>query len=96
MVKGSGKGWLRRKKGATLFCSRNVEGMERSFVIGSAAMDEKSAWAKVGELGLQKRVLNTHPSSVTFGELAEKYLNNFPFNKKSTRDLNRQVIRTYS
>jgi integrase len=93
MVKGSGKGWLRRKKGATLFCWRNVEGMERSFVIGSAAMDEKSAWAKVGELGLQKRVLNTDPFSVTFGELAEKYLANFPFNKKSTRDLNRQVIR---
>ena len=30
---------------------------------------------------------------MTFGELAEKYLAHFPFNKKSTRDLNRQVIR---
>jgi integrase len=30
---------------------------------------------------------------VTFGELAEKYLADFPFNKKSTSDLNRQVIR---
>jgi len=72
MVKGSGKGWLRRKKGATLFCCRSMEGTEGSFVIGSAAMDDKSAWAKVGELGLQKRVLNTDPLSVTFGELAEK------------------------
>lgn len=41
MVKGTGKGWLRRKKAAALFCWRNMEGMERSFVIGSAALDEK-------------------------------------------------------
>lgn len=50
------------RKDQSMVC-RHVEGMERSFVSGSAAMDEKSAWAKVGELGLQKRVLNTDPSS---------------------------------
>jgi integrase len=92
MVKGSGKGWLRRKKGATLFCWRNADAVERSCVIGSAKMDDKTAWAKVGELGLDKRLANTDSSSVTFGELAEKYLAKYPFNKKSTKDLYEQVI----
>jgi hypothetical protein len=87
MVKGSGKGWLRRKKGVTLFCWRNADAVERSRVIGSAKMDDKTAWAKVGELGLDKRLANTDSSSVTFGELAEKYLAKYPFNKKSTKDL---------
>ena len=93
MVKGSGKGWLRRKKGATLFCWRNAEGLERSRAIGSANMDEKTAWAKVGELGLDKQIVNTDPLRTTFGELAEKYLAKYPFNKQSTKDLYEQVIR---
>ena len=93
MVKGTGNGWLRRKKGATLFCWRNAEGMERSRAIGSADMGDKTAWAKVGELGLDKRVANTDPSGVTFGELAEKYLAEYPFKKQSTKDLYEQVVR---
>lgn len=93
MVKGSGNGWLRRKRGATLFCLRNADGKERSRVVGSAHMDDKTAWAKVGALGLDKRVLNTDPSRITFGELAENYLARYPFNKKSTKDLYEQVIR---
>jgi integrase len=56
-------------------------------------MDDKTAWAKVGELGLDKRLANTDSSSVTFGELAEKYLAKYPFNKQSTKDLYEQVIR---
>jgi integrase len=93
MVKGSGKGWLRRKKGATLFCWRNADAVERSRVIGSAKMGDKTAWAKIGELGLDKQVANTDSCSVIFGELAEKYLAKYPFNKKSTKDLYEQVIR---
>jgi len=93
MVKGSGKGWLRRKKGATLFCWRNADAVERSRVIGSAKMNDKTAWAKIGELGLDKQVANTDSCSVIFGELAEKYLAKYPFNKKSTKDLYEQVIR---
>jgi integrase len=93
MVKGSGKGWLRRKKGATLFCWRNADAVERSRVIGSAKMDDKTAWAKIGELGLDKQLADTDSCSVTFGELAEKYLTKYPFNKQSTKDLYEQVIR---
>lgn len=93
MVKGSGKGWLRRKKGATLFCWRNADAVERSRVIGSAEMDDKTAWAKIGELGLDKQLADTDSCSVTFGELAEKYLTKYPFNKQSTKDLYEQVIR---
>jgi integrase len=93
MVKGTGKGWLRRKKGATLFCWRNADAVERSRVIGSAKMDDKTAWAKIGELGLDKQIADTDSCSVTFGELAEKYLTKYPFKKQSTKDLYEQVIR---
>ena len=93
MVKGSGKGWLRRKKGATVFCWRNADGVEKTRFIGTAEMNDKTAWAKIGELGLDKQLANTDCCTVTFGELAEKYLAKYPFNKKSTRDLYAQVIR---
>src|SRR5207253_960595 len=72
---------------------RNADAVERSRVIGSAKMDDKTAWAKIGELGLDKQVANTDSCSVIFGELAEKYLAKYPFNKKSTKDLYEQVIR---
>ena len=93
MVKGSGKGWLRRKKGATVFCWRNADGVEKTRFIGTAEMDDKTAWAKIGELGLDKQLANTDCCTVTFGELAEKYLAKYPFNKQSTKDLYAQVIR---
>ncbi len=87
------RGWLRRKKGTTLFCWRNSEGMERSRGLGSASMADEEAWAKVGKLGLDKLVAQSDPLQITFGELAEKYLATFPFNKQSTRELHEQVIR---
>jgi integrase len=87
------KGWLRRKKGSTLFCWRNAEGMERSRSLGSADMADNEAWAKVGELKLDKLVAQSDPLQITFGELAEKYLARYPFKKQSTKDLQEQVIR---
>ncbi len=87
------RGWLRRKKGSTLFCWRNAEGMERSRSLGSADMTDKEAWAKVGELKLDKLVAQADPLRITFGQLAEKYLATFPFKKQSTRELHEQVIR---
>ena len=31
---------------------------------------------------------------ITFGELGEKYLANYPFNKQSTKELHEQVVRS--
>src|SRR6266702_2544491 len=87
------RGWLRRKKGSTLFCWRNSEGIERSRSLGSADMSDKEAWAKVGELKLNKLVAQADPLHITFGELAEKYLATYPFKKQSTKELHEQVIR---
>src|SRR5438128_12007568 len=56
-------------------------------------MDDQTAWAKVGELGFVRLVASPDPSCITFGELAEKYLADYPFKKKSTKDLYQQVIR---
>jgi len=86
------RGWLRRKKGSTLFCWRNAEGMERSRTLGSADMNEKTAWAKVGELGLDKLVANTDPEHITVGELAKRYFAEYRFNKTSTKELHVQII----
>jgi integrase len=88
------KGWIRKKKGLTLFCWRNAEGMERSRSLGSADMSDKEGWAKVGKLKLDKLVAQADPLDVTFGELAEKYLAKYPFNKQSTKELHEQVIRS--
>jgi integrase len=91
--------WLRRKRGSTLFCWYNSEGRERSKVIGPAALYEgkdaqnKEAWALVGKLVLDKLVVKSDPTSIPFGELAEKYLAEHPFNKQSTRELHTQALR---
>jgi len=93
------KGWLRSKKGSTLFCWYNSEGRERSKVIGPASLyggweaQNKEAWARVGKLGLDKLVAKSDPTFILFGELAEKYLAEHPFNKQSTRELHTQVVR---
>ena len=47
----------------------------------------------VGKLGLDKLVAKSDPTSISFGELAEKYLAKHPFKKQSTRELHTQVIR---
>jgi hypothetical protein len=77
------RGWLRRKKDSTLFCWRNAEGMERSRSLGSAHISDEQAWAKVGELKLDRLVAQADPLHITFGQLAEKYLATFPFKKQS-------------
>ena len=38
---------------------RNADSVERSRVIGSARMDDKTAWAKIGEPGLDKQLPDT-------------------------------------
>jgi integrase len=87
------KGWFSRKKGKLLYRYYNADGKERSRVIGPGTMSDVEAWMKVGELGLDKLVTKYDPVNITFGELAEKYLANFPFNKQSTKELHEQIVR---
>jgi hypothetical protein len=89
------RGWLRRKskKGVTLFCHRNVDGVERSKVIGPDTLSDKEAWIRIGDLGLDKLVAKSDAAFLSFGELAEKYLANYPFNKQSTKKLHEQIVR---
>jgi integrase len=93
------KGWLKRKRGSTLFCWYNSEGLERSKVIGPASLykgkdaPNKEAWALIGKLGLDKLVAKSDPTFISFGELAEKYLAQYPFSKESTKEHHEQVVR---
>jgi len=87
------KGWLRRKKGKLVYCWYNANGMERSKIVGVASLTDTGGWLKVGELGLDKLVAKSDPVLITFGELAEKYLANYPFNKQSTKELHEQVVK---
>ena len=87
------KGWFRRKKGRLVYCWYNANGKERTSVIGLASMTDQEGWLKVGELGLDKLVAKSDPDLITFGELAEKYLANYPFNKQSTKKHHKQVVK---
>jgi len=87
------KGWFRRKKGKLVYCWYNANGRERTSVIGVASLTDEEGWLKVGELGLDRLVAESDPVIVTFGELAEKYLANYPFNKRSTQEHHEQVLR---
>jgi len=87
------KGWLRRKKGRLMYCWYNANGKERSKVVGVASKTDAEGWLKVGELGLAKLVAKSDPARITFGELAEKYLAQYPFNKRSTKELHEQIVR---
>lgn len=87
------RGWFRRKKGSVVYCYYNANGDERSKVVGPDTMTDEEGWLRVGELGLDKLVAKSDPLFITFGELAEKYLANYPFNKQSTRDHHQQVVR---
>lgn len=87
------KGWFRRKKGKLVYCWYNANGRERTSVIGLASMTDGEGWLRVGELGLDKLVANSDPVNITFGELAEKYLANYPFNKQSTKKHHEQVVK---
>ena len=73
------KEWFRRKKGKLVYCYYNASGKERSKVVGLDTMTAEDGWLKVGELGLDKLVAKSDPIFITFGELAEKYLANYPF-----------------
>jgi len=55
-------------------------------------MSGKTAWATVGELGLDKLTANTDPRHITFGELAKKYLAEHRFNKHSTKKWQTRII----
>jgi integrase len=72
----------------------NSNGDERSKVVGLDTMTDEEGWLKVGDLGLDKRVAKSDPCFITFGELGEKYLGNYPFNKQSTKELHEQVVRS--
>jgi integrase len=87
------EGWFRRKKGKLVYCWYNANGKERTSVIGLASMTDQEGWLKVGELGLDKLVAKSDPDLITFGELAEKYLANYPFNKQSTKKHHEQVVK---
>jgi hypothetical protein len=87
------KGWFRRKKGKLVYCYYNASGKERSKVVGPDTMADEDGWLKVGEFGLDKLVAKSDPIFITFGELAEKYLANYPFNKQSTKEHHEQVVR---
>jgi integrase len=87
------KGWFRRKKGKLLYCWYNASGDERSKVVGLASLTDAEGWLKVGEVGLDKLVAKSDVTLLTFGELAEKYLSQYPFNKQSTRELCEQIVR---
>src|SRR5262249_7437729 len=88
------RGWIRRKQGkGTLFCYYNSDGRERSKVIGPGTLSDREAWIRIGDLGLDKLVAKSDPTLLSFGELAEKYLANYPFNKQSTKQLHEQIVR---
>ena len=79
--------------GVLLYCWYNASGYERSKVAGLASLTDPEGWLKVGEVGLDKLVAKSDVTLLTFGELAEKYLSQYPFNKQSTRELCEQIVR---
>jgi integrase len=87
------RGWFRRKKASLVFCFYNADGLERSKVVGPSTMSDEEGWVKVGELGLDKLIAKSDPTRIAFGEIAEKYLANYPFNKQSTKNLHEQIVR---
>jgi integrase len=86
------RGWFRKKKGKLVYYYDNANGDERSKVVGLGTMSDEEGWLKVGQLGLDKLVAKSDPLFITFGELAEKYLANYPFNKQSTKEHHEQVV----
>jgi integrase len=87
------RGWFRRKKGKLVYYWYNANGKERSKVVGVSSLSDTEGWLKVGELGLDKLVARSDATLPTFGELAQKYLVQYPFNKQSTRELHEQIVR---
>ena len=75
MVKGSGSGWFRKKKGKKLFCWYNDAGEERSKVIGDASMTDAQGWIAVADLKLYQQVGQPDPKNACFGEVLQHWLN---------------------
>ena len=93
MAKGNGKGWFRRKKGSLVYTWVNDTGKERTKVVGPDTMSDVEGWIRVGKLGLDKLAFKADPTNITFGALAAQYLDRYPFNKLSSRELHEQIIR---
>ena len=74
MVKGSGNGWFRNKKGKKLYCWRNDSGQERCKVIGDASMTDAEGWLEVARLNLNQQVGRPDPKNATFGEVMNHWL----------------------
>ena len=74
MVKGSGSGWFRNKKGKKLFCWYNDAGEERSKVIGDAGMTDAAGWLVVADQHLNQIVGKPDPKNATFGEVLRSWL----------------------
>jgi len=88
-----GKGWFRRKKGSLVYTWVNDIGEERTRVVGLDTMSDAEGWTRVGELGLDQLASKSDPTKITFGALAAQYLDRYPFNKLSSRELHEQIIR---
>ena len=69
MVKGSGSGWFRNKKGKKLFCWYNDAGEERSKVIGNGSITDAEGWIAVADLKLYQCVGKPDPKNACFGEV---------------------------
>lgn len=74
MVKGSGSGWFRNKKGKKLFCWYNDAGEERSKVIGNGSMTDPEGWFAVADLKLYQCVGKPDPKNACFGEVLRHWL----------------------
>ena len=74
MVKGSGNGWFRTKKGKKLHCWYNDAGDERSKVIGDARMSDADGWLAVADLKLNQQVGKPDPKNATLGEVLDHWL----------------------
>jgi len=86
------KGWMRRKKGALVYCWNNAAGKERSKVLGPDTMTDADGWRKVGELGLDKLVNKPDPAKTAFSAVAANYFANKEFKKPSTCKLHEQIV----
>ena len=73
MVKGSGNGWLKRKRGKLLYCWNNAEGQERCKTLGDASMSDADGWLKVADLELNQQVGKPDPVTATFGEVMQHW-----------------------
>jgi integrase len=74
MIKGSGNGWFRTKKGKKLYCWYNDAGDERSRVIGGASLTDAEGWLVVADLKLNQEVGRPDPKNATFGEVMNHWL----------------------